>query len=80
MSGPGALADEVEHFRRRVLQDALNEACAAYWIRRAEDFEKVGTSACDEVAKACRHRAELSLIGGTFPEVDDVLSEDGDVA
>ena len=43
MSGPGALADEVDHFRRRVLQDALNEATAAFWLRRAADFERVGT-------------------------------------
>ena len=76
MSAPGALADNVAHFRRRVLQDALNEACADYWRRRAEDFEKVGTPECDEIAQACRHRAEVSLVGGTSPEVDDVLSEE----
>lgn len=29
----------VEHFRARVLQDALNEATASYWLRRAEAFE-----------------------------------------
>ena len=80
MSGPGALADNVAHFRARVLQDALNEATAAYWVRRAEDFEKVGTPECDEIARACRHRAELSLIGGTWPEIDDVLSEAGEAS
>jgi hypothetical protein len=32
----GALAEHVEHFRSRVLSDALNEATAAYWRRRAE--------------------------------------------
>lgn len=35
----GQLADHVEHFRRRVLQDALNEATAAYWHRRAAAFD-----------------------------------------
>jgi hypothetical protein len=80
VSGPGALADAVAHFRRRVLQDALNEACASYWLKRAEDFERVGTPECAEVGRACRHRAELSLIGGTWPEVDDVLSEVGDAS
>lgn len=35
MSGALALADEVEHFRRRVLQEALCEALAAQWERRA---------------------------------------------
>jgi hypothetical protein len=33
------LPDYVEHFRYRVLQDALSEATAAYWRRRAETFE-----------------------------------------
>jgi len=33
------VAEYVEHFRARVLQDALNEATAAYWLRRAEAFE-----------------------------------------
>lgn len=33
------LAQYVEHFRARVLQDALNEATASYWIRRAEAFD-----------------------------------------
>lgn len=39
MRRPVDLADYVEHFRARVLQDALNEATAAYWLRRAETFE-----------------------------------------
>ncbi len=30
--------DYVEHFRERVLQDALSEATTAYWERRAEAF------------------------------------------
>jgi hypothetical protein len=30
---------DLEHFRSRVLQDALAEACAAYWKRRAETLE-----------------------------------------
>jgi hypothetical protein len=34
------LAEYVDNFRRRVLQDALNEATASYWLRRAEDFER----------------------------------------
>lgn len=29
----------VDHFRRRVLQDAYAEASAAYWRRRAQQFE-----------------------------------------
>lgn len=34
------LADHVDHFRYRVLQDALNEATRSYWLRRAETFEQ----------------------------------------
>lgn len=33
------LGDYLDHFTRRVLQDAMAEATAAYWLRRAEDFE-----------------------------------------
>lgn len=34
-----SLGEYLDHFQRRVLQDALAEATAAYWLRRAEDFE-----------------------------------------
>lgn len=34
-----ALHKHLEHFRARVLQDALNEASADYWLRRAEQYE-----------------------------------------
>lgn len=34
---PG-LSEYVEHFRARVLQDALNEATSSYWLRRADQF------------------------------------------
>jgi len=37
------LADCLDHFRARVLQDALNEATASYWLRRAEAFENART-------------------------------------
>lgn len=49
----------VEQFSRRVLQDALAEALPAYWLRRAEVFDQVGTAAADEIALACRRHAEL---------------------
>lgn len=51
----------VEHFRYRVLQDALTEATAHYWRRRADQFAAVGNAACDEIAQACLNRAALSL-------------------
>lgn len=33
------LAEYLDHFTKRMLQDALAEATAAFWLRRAEDFE-----------------------------------------
>lgn len=33
------LAEYVEHFRARVLQDALTEALRSTWLRRADAFE-----------------------------------------
>lgn len=58
------LLENIEHFRWRVLQDALNEATADYWRRRAQDFRQVGTPACDEIAEACLNRARIAEIGG----------------
>jgi hypothetical protein len=34
-----ALTNHLEHFRARVVQDALNEASAAHWLRRAAQYE-----------------------------------------
>jgi hypothetical protein len=34
-----ALTKHLAHFQARVLQDALNEASAAYWLRRAKAYE-----------------------------------------
>jgi len=49
----------VGHFRRRVMQDALVESLPGYWRRRADTFDQVGTSACDDIATACRRHADL---------------------
>lgn len=49
----------VAHFRWRVLQDALAEGTARYWLRRARTFAAVGTKGCDEIAQACRNAAEV---------------------
>lgn len=57
------LPEHVDNFRRRVMADALQEATAAYWLRRAETFAAVGTAQCDEIAQACRNRAALMLGG-----------------
>lgn len=49
----------LDHFRVRVVQDALSEALPAYWRRRAEVFAAVGNPGCDEVAVACRRHSDL---------------------
>jgi hypothetical protein len=33
------LVEHVDHFQRRVMEDAINEASAIYWSKRAETFE-----------------------------------------
>lgn len=48
----------VEHFHRRVLQDALNQATRTYWLRRAEQFEDAKPRLDDYHGNATR--AELS--------------------
>lgn len=65
---PDDLAAYVEHFRARVLQDALSEAMPAYWSRRAEQFAAVGTPRCDEIATACRNAAAFTAM---FPVVSE---------
>jgi hypothetical protein len=57
------LESYVEHFRKRVFQDALNEATAAYWHKRADQFAAVGNERCNVIAQACRNRAALALGG-----------------
>ena len=71
------LVDHLEQVQRRVLQDALSEATSAYWCRRAATFDRVGNERCDEVARACRARAAVSLLQGDDdePELLDVLRE-----
>ena len=61
------IADHVEHHRGRVLQDALAEATAHYWRRRAQTFrdatpgahvhtnDRCPSSACAGRGKGTRH-------------------------
>lgn len=60
----------VEHFRARVLQDALAEALPAYWLRRAETFAAVGNARCDEIAQACRNHAAFLVDNPMIPEAE----------
>ena len=58
-SDPVRVGDYLEQFTLRLLQHALDEATAAYWRRRAEQFEAVGTPSADATALACRRHAGL---------------------
>ncbi len=58
MSALPDLTGYVEHFRARVVQDALTEATGAYWLRRSEVFE------------AARHRPGVDYPGAA--SLDDL--------
>lgn len=51
---PCPMLDAVEHFRARVLQDALADALAATWRRRAAQMEDARPRAGDFKGKARR--------------------------
>lgn len=49
----------LDQIARRFVIDMLLEAQESYWLRRADDFAKVGTPKCDAIAQACRSKALL---------------------
>lgn len=59
MRNRDALSAHVEHFRWRVLQDAIAEASAEHWDGRAKVFAAVGNPRCDAASLACRRHAWL---------------------
>lgn len=69
MSAPFAVGDYMEQFVKRMLEDAMANASAARWRRRADQFAAVGTAQCDEIALACRNHASL-LDGSWERQVD----------
>jgi hypothetical protein len=68
------LLEHLEHFRWRVLQDALAEATAEYWTRRATAFAAVGTPACDRLARNCRFHAQLLRETGLDAEARELIA------
>ncbi|HEY3530388.1 MAG TPA: hypothetical protein VGK78_14675 [Nocardioides sp.] len=74
MSGGQALVQDIAHFRLRVLQEALDNASRSYWLRRAAEFDGVGTPTADATAQACRNRATLAPLDD-WPELLEVLAE-----
>lgn len=61
------LREHLEHFRLRVLQDAVIEGTRLYWLRRANQFAAVGNARADEIARACRNAAALAPIQAEDP-------------
>lgn len=59
MVNVNALREATQQFGVRLIQQVLTEAMPFYWLRRANDFARVGTAECDEIAEACRERAEF---------------------
>lgn len=76
---PDPLTAHIDRFHRRLLEDVLLEATAAYWHRRAETFALVGTPTCDTIAANCDFHArlvtELGLDAPAQTLLDLVLSE-----
>jgi hypothetical protein len=48
------LTVDLEHFRARLLQDALTEATAAYWVHRAYQFQQAAPKRGDFHGQATR--------------------------
>lgn len=44
----------LDHFAQRLIRDAFNEATAAYWLRRAEQFEAARPKPGDYFGQATR--------------------------
>ncbi|GAB3990079.1 hypothetical protein GCM10028771_06030 [Nocardioides marmoraquaticus] len=57
---PTPVRQSVAEFLVDVLHDAWVQGDRAFWLKRAEQFAEVGTPSCDEIAQACRNRADLT--------------------
>jgi hypothetical protein len=56
------LAEHVEHFRARVLQDALTEALPSYWAMRAEQFQAAAPRPGDFNGNATPEELQARLV------------------
>lgn len=63
------LADHLDHFRARILQDCLTEATAVYWRRRAQTFAEAaprsddfnGSASVEELAERAERCQAVAL-------------------
>lgn len=75
-----AWPDVLVQIIRREIQQAFLEALPAYWCRRAETLEAVGTATADASARACRRHAWLLADGlphDVAAELDEWLAAEG---
>lgn len=49
-----ATVEHLDHFQRRVIQDALADATQLYWLRRAQQFEDARPRSGDYMGRATR--------------------------
>jgi hypothetical protein len=70
------LSAEAAHFDRRAEMLEWARPKAGDWHGRATREElRERYDRLTEEARACRNRARVSLIGGSWPEIDDVIAE-----
>ena len=72
--------DYIDQFGRRLIQDAMTQATAAHWRRRAAEFAAVGNERCDEIARACTARAQFEQAYPSITEAEIVAMLDEMVA
>ena len=63
------LPDVLDRIAKRFVRQTILEMMPAHWIRRADEFEAVGTPSCDQVALACRRHAYLLAAYPPDPEL-----------
>lgn len=49
----------IDRLATSLIVDLLLSAQESYWLKRADDFAKVGTASAQEIAKACRAKTSL---------------------
>ena len=58
---------DIDHFRARILQDALTEATAQYWIHRAHQFQQAAPRLDEYHGQATRDELNQALDTTAWP-------------
>ena len=51
--------EKIDRLACLMILDLLLESSERHWLKRADDFAKVGTPSCDEISRACQSKARL---------------------